>query len=240
MTPRPPLRIPRPEDLAMPLRDLIRGVQQAARIPIALVQTVVSHLPNPVRDTLSQIGQRAELVYKDSLTIWRPSASEITQATTFLIEGKPSDLAATGRVVAWALEVALTHQDNTPTFFISETLLTLALDEALTKSAADAEPSAHGAAAMFAIVSDGLGPSPEEFPTQKMTPERIAQLRIAAFAATLFLLAKRSTYLDDEIRILSYAITITELSDDDIHAAANHVDGTTQIATLLRHHAEMI
>lgn len=240
MTPRPLLRIPRPEDLAMPLRDLIRGVQQAARIPMALVQPVVSHLPDPVRDTLSQIGERAERVYKDSLTIWRPSAFEITQATAFLTDVKPSDLAATGRVMAWALEVALAHQDNTPTFFISETVVTLALDEALTKSAANAEPSAHGAAVMFAVVSHGLGPSPEEFPTPRMTPERIAQLRIAAFAAALFLLAERSSDLDDEIRILSYAITITDLIAADIHAAASHADGMTQIAALLRHHAEMI
>lgn len=240
MTPRPPLRIPRPQDLAMPLRDLIRGVQQAARIPMALAQPVVSHLPDPMRDTLSQIGQRAEVIYNDSLNIWRPSASEIKQATAFLTDENPSDLAATGRVIAWALDVALARQENTPRFFISETVVTLALDESLGKSAADAEPSAHAAAAMFAIVSHGLGPSPDEFPTPRMTPERTAKLRSAAFAAALFLLAERSADLDDEIRILSYAITITDLIAAEIHAAAEHADSAVHIAALLRQHAEMI
>lgn len=240
MTPRPPLRIPRPQDLAMPLRDLIRGMQQAARIPMALAQPVVSHLPDPVRDTLSQIGQRAEVIYKDSLTIWRPSASEIIQATAFLTDAKPSDLAATGRVVAWALERALAHQDNTPRFFISETVVTLALDESLAKTAVDAEPSAHAVAAMFAVVSHGLGPSPDEFPTPRMTPERTARLRIAAFAAALFLLAERSADLDDEIRILSYAITITDLIAAEIHATSEHADSAAHTAALLRQHAEMI
>lgn len=240
MTPRPPLRIPRPEDLAIPLRDLFRGVQQAARIPMALAQPVVSHLPDPVRDTLSQIGQRAEVIYKDSLTIWRPSAPEIRRATTLLTDANPSDLAATGRVVAWALEVALARQDNTPQFFISETVVTLALDEALSKTATDADPSARAAAVLFAVVSHGLGPSPDTFPSPRMTPERIAQLRSAAFAAALFLLAERSVDLDDEIRILSYAITITDLIAAEIHAAAEPVDNATHIAALLRQHAEMI
>lgn len=240
MTSRPPLRIPRPEDLAIPLRDLIRGVQQAARIPMALAQPVVSHLPDPVRDTLSQIGQRAEVIYNDSLTIWRPSAPEIRRGTAFLTDANPSDLAATGRVVAWALEVALARQDNTPQFFISETVVTLALDEALTKTATDADPSTRAAEVLFAVVSHGLGPSPDTFPSPRMTPERIAQLRSAAFAAALFLLAERSVDLDDEIRILSYAITITDLIAAEIHAAAEPVDKTSHIAALLHQHAEMI
>ncbi len=236
MAPRSLPRIPHPDELALPLRDLMRGLQYAARIPMALAQPVVSHLPGPLRDTLSQIGQRAETIYKDSLTIWRPTTSEIRHAAARLTDAKASDLAVTGRVVAWAMEVALAQEDAAA-FVISETVVTLAMSDSLTRHSPDAGPAERAAHSMLAIVAYGMGPNAQEFPSPRMTPERYAQIRAAAFAAMLYLMAERPANEDEEMRILSYAITIAELIAADIHAAA---DETESIAELLRTHAEMI
>lgn len=230
-----PFRLPHLED--MPIRDLMRGANHAAHIPIALAQPFLSHLPGPVRDTLSQFGQLAESIYNDSLIFWLPTTLEFNQATAFLNDAKRTDLAATGRVVAWALEIALVHQDKTQSFFISETVVTLALSASLTKTASGPTPAERAAEAMFALISLGLGPHKQRFTPPQMTPERTNQLRIAAFSAALFLLAARSSNLDDEIRILNYAITITDIIALDIKDSSINVG---QIATMLRHHAEMI
>lgn len=236
MIPRPPLRIPDPDDLALPLRDLIRGVQQAALIPMALALPVVSHLPGPLRETLSHIGQRAEAVYKDSLTIWRPTVTEIWQASTLLTDARTSDLSVTGRVVVWVMEVALAQEEG-HALFISETVVTLTLGDALAELSADTTSTTRAAHAILALIDHGLGPSPKVFPNLRMTPERTALIRVAAFAAMLFLLAKRPENADGEMRILSYAITIAELIAADIHTAAGD---TAAVAELLRCYAEMI
>ena len=235
MTTRPPLRIPHPDELALPLRDLMRVMQQAARIPMAIAQPVVSHLPGPLRDTLSQLGQRAETVYKDSLTIWRPKAAEIRLAAAKLSDANATDHAVTGRVVAWVMEVAL-GQEGGPEFFISETVVTFALDEALAQQPPSAAPAERAASCIIALVAHGLGPSAQEFPIARMTPQRTAQLRVAGFAAMLYLLAERAENEADEMRILSYAITISEL----IAAEIQDTDDATALAGLLRTHAEMI
>ena len=236
MTPRAPLRIPLPDELALPLRDLMRSVQQAAPIPMALAQPVVSRLPEPLRDTLSHIGQRAEAVYRDSLTIWRPNDYDIQQAAMLLIDARPSDLSVTGRVVVWVIEVALAQKDG-HTFFISETVVSLAIDDALAELSPDATSTTRAAHAMLTLVDHGLSPSAGFFPNPSMTLERTALIRVAAFAAMLFLLAKRPESIDGEIRILSYAITIAELIAADIQATD---EDPTVVAELLRTHAEMI
>lgn len=226
---RPPLRFPHPDELALPLRDLVRGAQQMSHIPMKMAAPVVSQLPEPLRNTLSEIGEKAEDIYKSSLKIWRPKVPEIQQAATFLADPSHSDLAVLGRVVAWAMEVALA-QDEQDSFFVSETVVTLALRDTLNDAKSDTSATYRAADAFLAVVAQGL-------PISQMTSAQSGRSRIAAFSAMLFLLAERAANADEEMKILSYAITIANLIAADIHAADKN---TAAIAGLLRSHAQMI
>lgn len=233
---RPPLRLSQLEELTLPLRDLVRGAQQLAQIPMKIAEPIVSQLPEPLRNTLSEIGKKADEVYRSSLEIWRPKTNEIQQAASALSDVSVSDLSACGRVVAWAMEVALAQDDqNAP--FVSETAVTIALKEPFKDINGDASATARAANAYLAVVKHGFGPPIQDLPIPKMTKKTSERLSIAAFSAGLFLLAERAKSSDEETKILSYAITISNLIADDIRVAGRD---TTAIATLLRTHAEMI
>ncbi|GIT86601.1 hypothetical protein ROBYS_16170 [Roseobacter sp. OBYS 0001] len=230
------LRFPYPGELALPLRDLMRGAQQISHIPMTMAAPVVSHLPEPLRSTLSEIGLKAEDIYKSSLQMWHPKNTEIQQAARLLAEPSLSDLAVFGRVVSWAMEVALA-QDQQDSFFVSETVVTLALKDTLDDVKCETCAATRAAGVFLAVVAQGLGPSTQRLPISRMSPARSVRLRSAAFSAMLFLLAERAKSADEEMKILSYAITITNLIAEDIHAAGKD---TAQITSLLRSHAKMI
>lgn len=233
--PSPP-RFPRPDELALPLRDLVRGAQQMSHIPLKMAAPLVSQLPEPLRNTLSEIGLKAESIYKSSLEIWHPKTQAIEQAAAYLANPSHSDLAVFGRVVSWAIEVALA-QDQQSSLFVSETVVMLALKGTSNDLEGDTRATSRAAGAFHAVVAQGLGPSTSGLPISRLSRAHTDQLRVATFAAMLFLLAERAKSADEEVKILSYAITIANLIDADIYATGKDA---AALANLLHRHAKMI
>jgi hypothetical protein len=239
MLPAP--KIPRLQDLALPLRDIMRGAMALEADTRSRLEPAKRHIPAGLRRLLSSVADAGEGIHAANLAENAPSRADVARAARDIAAwDSDCDPANFGHVAAHALTRAL----GDARLLVSETVAALVFSQVAARaSAGDADVAA--AELLLALESHhvaGLAPGVEG----AVRDEERMQVHVAVTGLILWLMVERPVAPDTEERLLDLSLAVARAIEPDTSAASgdsahrNAVADAAALAPVLRRHAGVI
>jgi len=217
-----------PDDLRLPLRDLLRGARRTLHLPEAALKPALDMLPAP----LGAFLHRVSALMPDLDPEARPVArADLDMVIRGMGGDKSRDISrAFARILAHAMDRVLDHTGD-DALLVSETLAAMTFGDL-------EAPDRHGAAAdLWIALSAGHVIAVAPGTPLGTAPEDLARIDAALHALFLWLLCERAETetAEDEILALCAALA-TATAAERAAALASHAT----LSAMLRHQSGLI
>ena len=202
--------LPTPDVLQMPLRDVARGLKEAAHMTEDALAPIVAALPEPVQSALSEAMSTIKSQGKSVIAL-NVTLDDIATASWFVAGRAPikSDAALFAKVISFAWD----HLKSGD--LVSETILASHLNHVRLDGLDAEEHAALLVREMAKSLAFGKMPGlpvPEEVDKQ-------TEVMVALIAPTVWLLAEREQSVEEELRLLDLSSALARAFDADIRSA---------------------